>query len=196
MPRFAAGLLVGLALGAAAGAGATYVVLTRPAADPVSVIAPETPDKKPPRKGRRPGKESIASSRLNDEAPIELSAADRMMASEGDALRAAPLELDMQGGNEPRDLGQEEIDAAFARRADELVACITEARGAAPVTGRVVAGVVVGGDGRVRRTRVEAPAYLLRQGMGKCARRELTGLTFPATGKETVVTVPFDVAEN
>jgi hypothetical protein len=191
VPRFAAGLLVGLLAGAAAGAGATYVVLTRPA--PVSEVAPSpATEKKPPRKGgRRPVKEA----RTDDEAPIELSAADRMPATEGDALRAAPLEIDMQGAAEPRDLSQPEIDAAFGQRAEELVACITEARGAAPLTGRVTAGVVVGADGRVRRTRVEAPAYLLKQGLGKCARRELSGLTFPATGKETVVTVPFDVAE-
>ena len=190
MPRFAAGLLVGLLAGAAAGSAATYWAVTRP--PPVSeVTPPPPPEKKPPRKPRRPGKSPAA----NEEAPVELSAADRMPASEGDALRAAPLELDMQGAGEPRDLSQSEIDATFAQRSDALIACITDARGSAPLSGRVTAGVVVGADGRVRKTRIEAPAYLLKQGLGRCARAELSRLSFPAAGKETVVTVPFDVED-
>jgi hypothetical protein len=49
--------------------------------------------------------------------------------------------------------------------------------------------------GRVTRTHVEAPAYLVHHGLYDCARRSLTALRFPATGRETVVTVPFDVSE-
>lgn len=192
--RFAGGLVVGLLVGGAAGAGGMYwYTLERHAA--VAPEQPGTPPATPPAKGKRP-RRAVAARDSGDEAPPVVTAADLAVRSEGDSLRAGATTLDMAaGGAEPRDLSQEEIDGTFARRADAIIACITAARGEAEVNGRVVAGVVVGADGRVTRTRVEAPAYLLRRGLGGCARRELAALRFPATGRETVVTVPFDVRD-
>ena len=94
---------------------------------------------------------------------------------------------------EPRELTQEEIDGAFAKRATGIIACITAARGEWPVTGRVNAGVLVAEDGSVAKSRIEAPAYMIKAGLGRCARKELSRLSFPATGRQTVVTVPFDI---
>jgi hypothetical protein len=189
--RFAGGLVLGLIVGGAAGAGGMYLHVTR--APAVTPSPAEPPPPAPPAK-RKPRRAAAPSA--GDEAPPVVSAADLRIAAEGDTLRAAPLALDLgAGAPEPRDLAQDEIDGTFARRAGAIIACITAARGQAPVNGRVVAGVVVGADGRVTRSRVEAPAYLLRRGLGGCARRELAALRFPATGRETVVTVPFDVEE-
>jgi hypothetical protein len=191
--RFLAGLLLGLMVGAAAGAYGMHLHATRaPAA--AAVVAPEAPAAPAKGKKRRASAGAAREAAAADEEPVAVTEADLRTASEGDALRAASS-VDMTSGTEPRDLAQDEIDGTFAQRADALVACITRARGAAPVNGRVVAGVVAGPDGRVLRTRVEAPAYLLRNGLGACARRELAGLRFPATGRETVVTVPFDVKD-
>lgn len=196
--RFAGGLILGLILGGAAGAGGMYVYSTRaPAAiAPLPPEAPATPEKK----GKRPRRVASATTRdeasATDEPPPVVTEADLRVGSEGDALRVGAVSMDMSaGGGEVRDLEQEEIDGTFARRSEAIIACITRARGAAEVNGRVVAGVVVGADGRVVKSRIEAPAYLLRHGLGACARRELAALRFPATGRETVVTVPFVVNE-
>jgi hypothetical protein len=187
MGRFAAGLLVGLVLG---GLG-VYLAL-RPKLAVVTPAAPAAaPDAGRPRHRRAA---THPSSPAADEAPIELGAADRQTLAAGDALRASDT-IDMAGA-EARALTQGEIDAAMAARADDVIRCITQARGAAPVTGSVLAGVVVDGAGRVTRTRVEAPAYLVHHGLYDCARRPLAALRFPATGRETVVTVPFDVSDS
>lgn len=189
--RFLAGLILGLVVGAAA----TYVLVGRPAPVPAPVVAvaattPADSKKGPRRQARRP----------QDPLPpptsdVQLTAADLRSTSEGDPLRASALELDMSAATEPRDLGQDEIDSAFARRSDALIRCITDARAGAPVTGRVVVGVVVDGSGRVGKTRVEAPSWLIRHGLYACARGVLLGLRFPAAGKENVITVPFDLSE-
>jgi hypothetical protein len=55
-------------------------------------------------------------------------------------------------------------------------------------------GLVVGPHGRVVKSRVEAPAWLLRHGLYRCVRREVSALRFPAAGKDTVVTVPFNLS--
>lgn len=191
MGRFLAGLLLGLA------AGAAGVWFLRPApapapSPPAVAEAPETPRR--PRRPRGPRSLGVpAPTQAGD--PVAVTAEDLRTTSAGDALRAAPTTVDMSSGEEPRDFTQDEIDGAFGRGADELIRCITEARGGAAISGRVVAGVVVGADGRVLKTRVEAPAYLLHHGLYGCARGALQGLRFPAAGKESVVTVPFNLSE-
>jgi hypothetical protein len=184
--RFLAGLLVGLV----AGAAATYLILGRRAPAPAPAAVTPAPPPEPPRKPRRPQAPRPSA----PAGPVELTAADRVMASEGDALRAGETTLDMAGGAEPRNLTQEEIDGAIARRSQGIIRCITDARGGAELEGRIQAGVVVDAAGRVVKTRVEAPAYLLHHGLGACVRAELASLRFPAAGRETVVTVPFNLA--
>ena len=56
-----------------------------------------------------------------------------------------------------------------------------------PLSGRISIGLVVGPDGRVTQTRVEAPRYLIDQGLAGCLRPVLRGMRFPAAGKDTVV---------
>jgi hypothetical protein len=188
--RFSGGLLLGLILGGAGGAGATYVLL-QPKEPELAPLPPpsDPPSSKKPRKPRR------AARPAGEPAPEALTAEDLRVRAEGDALRAAATEIDMAGGAEARALTQEEIDSAIAARGAAIVDCITRARGDAEVTGRVTAGMVVAADGRVVKSRIEAPAYLLERGLATCARRELAALRFPAAGRETVVTVPFDVTE-
>jgi hypothetical protein len=193
--RFATGLVLGLVAGIGAGAGGTYILLERaPSAPAIAPLPPEAETADPRRKrGRRPGAPSSGGGeRERASGPTNLA-----LRAEGDTLRAEPTSLDLgaAGGEGPRSLTQLEIDEVFAERAPAIIRCITEARGEAPVTGRVTAGVVAGADGKVVRTRVEAPAHLLENGLAACARRELAGLRFPATGKETVITVPFDLSE-
>ena len=57
----------------------------------------------------------------------------------------------------------------------------------------MLVGFVFGPDGRVTQTRIEAPRYLVDQGLAGCVRPVLRELRFPAAGKDTVVKVPFDI---
>ncbi len=190
MLRFLAGLLVGLA----AGGAAVYFLVPRAAPAPMAVAPAPAPAERPRRPRRGPRTPARATEPTEPAEPVALTAADLRSTTDGDALRAG-VSLDMSSEVEPRDLTQDEIDAAFARRADALVRCITDARAGASLSGRVVAGVVVDPVGRVLRTRVEAPAWLVRHGLYACARPVLLGLRFPAAGKESVVTIPFDLSE-
>lgn len=193
MGRFLAGLLVGLL----AGLGGAYLAW-RPEAEPTVAAAPQAdpPDEPPARPKKRSGRRArtASSGTVGEEEPTRpLSAADRRLVARGDALELSDRRLDFAAASESRDLTQAEIDGAFAARADELVRCIADARGSAPLAGRVTAGVVVDDQGVVRRSRVEAPAYLHEAGLYDCMRPILRSLRFPATGKDSVVTVPFDV---
>jgi hypothetical protein len=202
MARFLAGLLVGVLLGA----GGAYFVFGRKKAEPTIAAAPaadagvaDPAGKKKKGRGRGLGGAGHRAGDVGDEGgdePIpELSAADLAPGAEGDALKARDTNLDLgAGGAEVRDLSQGEIDGTFGGAASGITSCITAARGAAPVTGTISVGLVVGPDGRVVKSRVEAPAWLLRHGLYRCVRREVSGLRFPAAGKDTVVTVPFNLS--
>ena len=124
-----------------------------------------------------------------------LTDADRKPSAEGDALHVAARTVDLSEEGTTRDLTQDEIDGTLRSRAEDVIACVVQARGAAELTGRVQIGLVVSATGSVAQTRLEAPAYLLRQGLYRCLRPKLLGLRFPAAGKETVVHVPFDLGE-
>lgn len=191
MGRFAGGLLVGLLVGAGLGAGGMWLY-RRPAA-PVAVVAPaaapERPSAPTPHTRRR-GTRAPAGAATDE--TIVLSAADQQTTTAGDALRAETT-LDMSQ-TEARDLSSDEIDATVGRRSEAIIGCLRDARGNAPLSGRVVVGMVVDASGRVTKTRVEAPAYLVHHGLYDCARRAVADLRFPAVGRSTVVSVPFTIS--
>lgn len=193
MGRFLLGLLVGLVVGA----GAMYLVGHFEAGTPSITAAPPSsaPDAGRGKKRRRAEPQGAINPSPSEDLPVSLTNTDRQAGAEGDTLRASPTTVDMSDSAAQRELTQSEIDAAFAQKSDALTGCITEARGPAPLSGRIVAGVVIDGSGRVIRTRIEAPNYLLHHGLYICARRALVTLRFPAIGRETVVTVPIDLSE-
>jgi hypothetical protein len=128
------------------------------------------------------------------EPEIVLSADDLRPVSAGDALKVRDRTLDLgEDSPELHDLTQAEIDGAFAGVSGRVIDCISEARGAAPVTGSVRVGMVVGPDGRVVKSRVEAPSYLMQKGLYACVKRSLAAARFPAPGRDTVVTVPITI---
>jgi len=190
--RFAGGLVVGLLVGGGLGAGGMWLY-RRPAPTVVAVAPPATPERPapPPQHPRRRGTRPPAGAPGTTDETIVLSAADQQMTSAGDALRAETT-LDMSQ-TEARDLGSEEIDSAVGQRKEAIIGCLRDSRGAAPLAGRVVVGMVVDANGRVTKTRVEAPAYLVRHGLYDCTRRAVADLRFPAVGRSTVVNVPFTI---
>jgi hypothetical protein len=196
---------LGFIFGAVVGAGATYVYYhyfrhhgpTRPALHGAGEApAGGASSGGGPRRGRR-SRNATAVPALDPNAPTPaLADADLVPLAEGDALRPAARTVDMSAASaETRDLAQDEIDGAMSRRAPEIIKCIVDARGNAPVVGRVTVGLVVGADGGVTKTRVEAPAWLMHHGLAGCVRPKLKEVRFPAAGKDTVVTVPFDLHE-
>ncbi|HKA90817.1 MAG TPA: AgmX/PglI C-terminal domain-containing protein [Haliangiales bacterium] len=172
--RFALGLLVGLAVGA----GGMYLYLRRPAPPPAAPDAAPPP----PAKKRRPAATRPPTAGAPDLRPVTV----------GDVLRPDQT-IDMQGGGETRDLGQTEIDAALAGHQQAVQACLLSARDAAGAGGRVTAAMLVGPDGRVRKTRVDAPRALVDAGLAGCLREEMARIRFPAAGGNSVVTVPLEV---
>ena len=183
MGKFVGGFLVGALVGAAA----VYAFVRGPTgakvavqidAAPLAAANPGHPHKRAP----RPGEEHA----LTDE--------DRELVWRGDAVNVSDRSVDLSAGaREPSDLAQSEIDAAFAARADALIACIVRARGNATLNDQIHMAVLVDADGNVSRARVRASRYLIDQGLYACARPLLVTLRFPATGKDHVVTVPFRI---
>lgn len=188
--KFLLGLLVGVLLGA----GGTWWALRHegPAEVAVAVDAGPPPPPEPTGKKRR-RRGGGSGGATSPEGPIVLGPGDLKTVAQGDSLARGARTVDLGAAGEVRDLEQHEIDGAVARRADAITRCITSARGEAELSGRITASFLVSPAGKVTKTRVEAPAYLMGRGLAPCVRRELAALSFPATGKESVVTVPFDL---
>ena len=58
------------------------------------------------------------------------------------------------------------------------------------LSGTITVKMVVMGNGKVARSRVQAPRYMFGQGLLGCVQRELGGWHFPSTGSPTLVTLP------
>jgi hypothetical protein len=124
----------------------------------------------------------------------QITAADLKPDADGDVLRPRTLTIDAEStGPEPRDLSQSEVDGTFATVKPQIVRCIIDARGLAPVSGKITVGVVIGPDGKVFKSRVEGPAYLMDQGLYSCVKSVLSTMRFPAPGKDIVASVPFTI---
>lgn len=204
MIRFVAGLALGLALGA----GGMYLWQrpappTPPASAPVAASQPSAPEKGGKKKKKRaPGAGGSASPAGDpagdpepepEEAAIVLGPDDLRPRAQGDTLSARPQSLDLADGTEARDLSQGDIDSGFRGASGALTRCINEARGAASLSGEVSFGIVVGPDGRVIKSRVEAPAYLIEEGLAGCARPVLAGIRFPAPGRDVVASKSYSL---
>lgn len=189
MRRFLAGVSVGLVVGAAAMAIALW---PRRPGDRASSES-GTSKAGPAKTGARSAARRARPADTGGDAPPILAPGDEAMAAEGDALRPRARAVDLGAGGDERNFGSSDIDEALRPRSDAILECISSARGAAVLRGRVRFGLVVAPDGRVVQTRVEAPRYLLRRGLSACVRPELSALRFPAAGRDSVVTIPFDL---
>lgn len=132
----------------------------------------------------------------DDEGPEEtepvaqLTAADRAMEWRGDDVTLPPAKIDMAGGKEARALDDGEINATIGGQAGGVRDCVVKAATNTDLRATITVKMVVGGDGRVTRSRVQAPHYLFEKGMLGCVQRSLGRMKFPATGAPTSVTLP------
>jgi hypothetical protein len=153
------------------------------AAAPPTVVA--QPADKTKRRKRRIGGEG-------GQPELKLSPGDDRIATAGDALgRAEHIDLS-QGGDDGRELSQEDLDAGFRPAQAQISRCISDAVGDYPLeSGKIEVAFRVERTGQVRKVRVTAPQLLMRRGFVGCVRPIVTALHFPASGGANVVTYPF-----
>lgn len=197
----------GLVLGAILGAAATYLALEKPWAGDREVVATAAHDagiddsadsqktaKRGKRKrGKRTKGESEAELQEIDERVV-LTAADRTMQWRGPAIAApdSAVNFGEEGGG--RRLDDSEIHAGVSGAQREMVSCIADARGQAELAAKITLKLLVSDSGKVSKVRMQAPSYLLKNGLFECASGAARRMRFPATGAQTLVTVPFELS--
>lgn len=145
------------------------------------------------KRGRRVATTTTADGSVSREVDddVVLTDADRKLEWRGDAVAQPPRTIDLDSDDDARPLDDGEIASGVAGGSRAVVECIKDAAGGAPLSGEVTLQMLVGGDGKVGKLRVRAPAYLHGNGLYPCAKRAARGFPFPGTGSPTVVTAPF-----
>ncbi len=194
---------LGLVIGGALGATATYLALERPWVSPARTTpavqvatAPHDAGVAPKKgHGKRTTRTTTAAGTVEREVDDEvvLTDGDRALEWRGDAVLLPARTLDLAGGGDGRPLDDGEIQGAVAGGSGAMIDCIKGAVGGAPLSGAVTLSLLVGADGKVSKLRVRAAHYLHEHGLLACARRAGRGLPFPSTGAPTVVTVPYEL---
>lgn len=127
---------------------------------------------------------------------IELSAADRGLEWRGEDTSPPKQTIDMNSGRESRALDNGEIQSVISSQSGPVQSCVVKAAGNTDLSGTITVKMVVDGNGRVTRSRVQAPRYLFSQGLLGCVQGALRSWKFPATGAPTLVTVPVNLTVN
>lgn len=196
-------MLLGLFIGLVVGAGAMYLVLRPPwaggAAPPrdAGVVASAGSDggvTKPKKKRRRPpGSPGQPGPDEYDETePPPLSDADRRLEWRGDDVALPPAKIDM-GGGESRALDDGEINAVVSGQSGGIRDCVAQGATGTDLRATITIKLLVDGNGRVTRSKIQAPRYLFEHGLLACAQRAARGMKFAATGAPTLVTFPVNL---
>jgi len=175
-----------------------------PEGPPVVVVAPDagvTKPKKPRKRGRpAPGQPAPPAGgepgeldEREEPEPPPLSAADRALEWRGDEVALPPQTIDMAGGREARPLDDSEINQVIGSQAGGVKDCVVQGATNTDLRATITVKLLVDGRGRVTRSRVQAPHYLLEHGLIGCTQRALGRMHFPATGGATIVTLPVNL---
>jgi hypothetical protein len=200
----------GLVIGLAIGAGAMYLVLRPPwehraqtvrsEGTPVVIVSDAGVAKPKPkqRRSRPAGSAGAAQADHGDPepeeiAPLRLVAADRALEWRGDDVALPAQNIDMAGGREARGLDDGEINATINSQAGAVKDCVVQGATNTDLRAEITIKLLVDGTGRISRSRVHAPHYLLEHGLLGCAQRALGRMRFPATGRATIVTLPVNL---
>jgi hypothetical protein len=208
---------MGLVIGLVVGAGGMYLALRPPWArhdtaasrpEQVATAPSDAGVAKPTRKrrhgGRRPasGGQSFAGGEDEDwansgggeetEPPrlVQLSAGDRALEWRGDDTSPPKQKLDMSNDADARSLDNGEIQGVISSQSGAAQSCFVRAAENTDLAGSFTVKMVVEGNGRVTRSRVQAPHYMFSQGLLACVQGAVRGMKFPATGMPTLVTLP------
>jgi hypothetical protein len=126
---------------------------------------------------------------------VQLSAADRGLEWRGDDTTPPKQTIDMNGA-ESRSLDNGEIQSTISSQSGGVQSCVVKAAGNTDLSGTITVKMVVDGNGRVTRSRVQAPRYMFSQGLLACVQGGLRSWKFPATGAPTLVTLPVNLTVN
>lgn len=192
------------------GAGAMYLVLRppwahrvtpQPADSPPVVVVPSDAGVAKPKKKRArprpPGAPALQTSdgELDDEpAPPALTAADRALEWRGDDVQLPARTIDLAGGGEARGLDDGEIAGVINSQAGGVRDCVVQGATNTDLRATITVKLLVDGHGKVTKSRLQAPRYLLEHGLLGCTQRAVGKLRFPATGGATVVTLPVNLS--
>ena len=121
---------------------------------------------------------------------VQLSAADRALEWRGDDTSPGKTTLDMGNGAESRSLENGEIQSVISSQSGPAQNCIVKAAANTDLSGSFTVKMVVEGNGRVARSRLQAPHYMFTQGVLGCVQGAVKTMKFPATGAPTLVTLP------
>ncbi len=197
-------MLLGLFIGLVVGAGAMYLVLRPPWAGGTAtprdagVVASAPTDggtAKPKKKRRRPaGAQGQPGPDEYDETePVVLTDADRRLEWRGDDVALPPAKIDMGGGGEARPLEDGEINTVISNQTGGIRDCVAQGATGTDLRATITIKLVVDGNGRVTRSKIQAPRYLFEHGLLACAQRAARGLRFSSTGAPTLVTFPVNL---
>jgi hypothetical protein len=214
---------LGLVIGAVVGAGAMYLGLRPPwgghdaAPGDAAVVAsgpgdagvgkqkPKRVHRQRPKGGGGGGGGGVTGGDSDDQAwanqgdsveetgqpPVQLSAADRAMEWRGDDVSPPARTMDMS--NNARPLEQNEIQATIDGQAGAAKQCVTQSVPNAVLQATITVKMVVDAQGRVTRSKLQAPHVLFTRGLMECIKPALARMKFPATGMPTLVTMPINL---
>ncbi len=123
--------------------------------------------------------------------PVQLTAADRALEWRGDDVSPPPRKLDMSSDARPLEDG--EINSVISSQSGPAQSCVVQAAPNAPLTGTITVKMVVDAQGRVTRSKMQAPHILFEHGLLACIKGALAKMKFPATGMPTLVTMPINL---
>ena len=125
-------------------------------------------------------------------ALIQLSAADRAMEWRGDDTTRPTQKIDMAGGAEARSLDDGEIQSTISSQSGPVQSCVVAGATNTNLSGQVTVKLVVDGNGRVIKSKLQAFHYMFEHGLLACLQRALGHIKFPSTGSATLVTMPIN----
>lgn len=129
-----------------------------------------------------------------DASPVAtLGAADRALEWRGDDVALPARTVDLAGGGEARGLDDGEINSVFGSQAGGVKDCVVRGATNTDLRATITVKLLVDSHGKVTRSRIQAPRYLLEHGLLACTQRALGRMHFPATGGATIVTLPVNL---
>ena len=121
---------------------------------------------------------------------VALTAADRVLEWRGDDTTRPPQKLDMANGQEARSLDDGEISQVISSQSAGAQQCVMTAATNTDLKGTITVKLVVDGNGRVIKSKVQGFRYMFEHGLLACMQHAVGAIKFPATGSSTLVTLP------
>ena len=120
---------------------------------------------------------------------VQLSAADRVLEWRGDDTTKSPQKIDMGNGAEARSLEDGEIRSTIDAQSGPAQSCVVTAATNTNLAGTINVKMIVDGNGRVIKSKVQAFHYMFEHGLLACVQRAVGRMKFPSTGAQTLVTM-------